>query len=493
MSALGWHSFCDQELISSLWMWGEIVKERRVLVVEAEPGMQRHLTGLLREWGYVPVLATSVEEALAAAARTHFLFTLVDMEVNGTDGLDFLRRLRVEGGNPGPIIMFCDTNDIRRLEAATTLGADDLIQKPLSPDELENAIKEVLVRPRRLWRQFPPGDPIARLQQETDLWRSSRMQEVWKIVQQAARVDVTVLVRGQTGTGKDLVARAIHYLSPRQGRPFVKVNCAAVPRELLESELFGHERGAFTGAHQLKIGKFESANHGTVFLDEIGDLHPALQAKLLHVLQDGEFSRVGGKSTIQVDVRIIAATNQDLEKAVEAGRFRDDLYYRLNVIQIVVPPLRERLDEIPLLVNYFIERYSRQFHREGFTLPRSEMERLVQHTYPGNIRELENIVKRMIVLNDPYILKTLPLPVKADGDADGPHGPAEGRAVTLKEIAREAARAAEREAIAKALEQTGWNRIRAAKLLKISYRALLYKIKDAGLKHGSSGAPAGLT
>jgi two-component system response regulator AtoC len=454
--------------------------------------MQRHLTHLLHEWGYAPVVATSVEEALAAVARTQFLFSLVDVDLNAADGLDFLRRLKVDGGNRGPVILFCETNDTHRVDAATTLGADDLIQKPFTPEELENAIKEVLVRPRRLGSQFPVADPIARLQQETALWRSPRMQEMWKIVQQAAQVDVTVLVRGQTGTGKDLVARAIHYLSPRQGRAFIKVNCAAVPRELLESELFGHERGAFTGAHQLKIGKFESANHGTVFLDEIGDLHPALQAKLLHVLQDGEFSRVGGKSTIQVDLRIIAATNQDLEKAVGTGRFRDDLYYRLNVIQIVVPPLRERPDEIPLLVNYFIERYSRQFHREGFTLPPNAMGHLLKHSYPGNIRELENIVKRMIVLNDPYIFRTLPSFGKADSDADGPHGPAEAHTGTLKEIARDAARAAEREAITRALEETGWNRIRAAKLLKISYRALLYKIKDAGLTHGSRGAPAPL-
>ena len=469
------------------------MKDRRVLVVEADPGVQRHLTGLLHQWGYAPVLATSVEDALAALAHTQFLFSLVDVELTGADGLDFLRRLRIQGGVPGPIIMLSDINDIRRIEVATTLGADDFIRKPFNPEELENAIKEVLIRPRRLWGEFPADEPTARLQQETALWRSPTMQEVWKIIQQAARVDVTVLVRGQTGTGKDLVARAIHYLSPRQGRSLVKVNCAAVPRELLESELFGHERGAFTGAHQLKIGKFESASHGTIFLDEIGDLHPALQAKLLHVLQDGEFSRVGGKSTIKVDVRIIAATNQDLEKAVETGRFRDDLYYRLNVIQIVVPPLRDRPDEIPLLVNYFVERYSRQFHREGFTIAHKVMERLVQHSYPGNIRELENIVKRMIVLNDPFISRSLPPLMKTDDDGNGPHGPAAVNRLTLKEIAMKAARAAEREAIAKMLEQTGWNRVRAAKLLKISYRALLYKIKETGLKHGSGVAPTALT
>ena len=243
----------------------------------------------------------------------------------------------------------------------------------------------------------------------------------------------------------------------------------------------------------MKIGKFESASHGTIFLDEIGDLHPALQAKLLHVLQDGEFSRVGGKSTIKVDIRIIAATNQDLEKAVGAGRFRDDVYYRLNVIQIVVPPLRDRPDEIPLLVNYFIERYSIQFHREGFAIPQNVMERLVQHSYPGNIRELENIVKRMIVLNDPFITRTLHPLGKAGDDGDSTPGPTEVHTSPLKEIARKAARAAERDAIAKVLSQTGWNRVRAARLLKISYRALLYKIKETGLKHGPGVAPAPLT
>ena len=246
----------------------------------------------------------------------------------------------------------------------------------------------------------------------------------------------------------------------------------------------------------MTIGKFESAKDGTIFLDEIGDLHAALQAKLLHVLQDGEFSRVGGRSTIKVDVRIIAATNQDLEKAVEAGRFRDDLYYRLNVIQVVVPPLRERRDEISLLVDYFVERYSKQFHREGFAVPRTVMERLVQHGYPGNIRELENIVKRMIVLNNPFVSMTLSALGKVDIDddheGDGTSRLAEAQAPPLKEIARKAARAAEREAISNVLEQTGWNRVRAAKLLKISYRALLYKIKDAGLTHRRAAAPPAL-
>jgi two-component system response regulator AtoC len=314
------------------------------------------------------------------------------------------------------------------------------------------------------------------------------MQKVWDTIQRAARADVTVLISGETGTGKDLVARAIHQLSLRQSAPFVPVNCAAVPRDLLESELFGHEKGAFTGAHQLKMGKFEAANGGTVFLDEIGDLHPALQAKLLHVLQDGAFSRVGAKSTMKVDVRVLAATNRNLGRAVAEERFRDDLYYRLNVINIVVPPLRERLEEIPLLADYFAQRYATLFQHEVFELRPEAMERLMHHRYPGNVRELENVIKRMIVLGDPDFTKTsFPTPGTQDG-RNGARNTNQPSAIFLKEIARRAAQTAEREAILKMLEETSWNRVRAAKLLNISYRSLLYKMKETGVRrhHRSS-------
>jgi two-component system response regulator AtoC len=283
------------------------------------------------------------------------------------------------------------------------------------------------------------------------------------------------------------VARAVHDESVRQSGPYVKANCAAVPRELLESELFGHERGAFTGAHQLKIGKFESADRGTIFLDEIGDLHPALQGKLLHVLQDGQFSRVGGRSTVKVDVRVLAATNQDLEQAVAAGRFREDLYYRLNVIQIHVPPLRERPEEIPVLADYFMRRYSQLFRRESLRLPPETVQRLLHHRFPGNVRELENMIKRMIVLGDP-LLRRSPLPAAGPStEENGDARPAKPGSLPLKDISRKAAQVAEREAILQALEQTQWNRVRAAKMLEISYRALLYKIKDNGLDRERRG------
>jgi len=353
-----------------------------------------------------------------------------------------------------------------------------VISKKLASSEGLDAPTEGTPSPsERVW----PDEPAARLEREVALWRSPKMREVGEIIRRAAGVDVTVLICGETGTGKDLVARTIHHLSSRRGKPFIKVNCAAMPRDLLESELFGHERGAFTGAHRQKIGKFEAADGGTIFLDEIGDLHPALQAKLLHVLQDGEFSRVGGKSTLKVDVRVIAATNQDLDRAVAAGRFREDLYYRINVIQIVVPPLRERTEEIPFLITYFIERHSRLFGREGFTVPPEVMEALVKYTYPGNVREVENLVKRMIVLGDPSLASAALTARKPEVPGASTQRKPPALSPSLKDVARQAARNAEREAIAKVLEDTRWNRVKAAKLLRISNRALLYKIKDVGL------------
>jgi two-component system response regulator AtoC len=324
-------------------------------------------------------------------------------------------------------------------------------------------------------------NPLTRVQEELGLWASPRMKDVRDTITGAAVIDVTVLITGETGTGKELVARAVHYLGGRRHGPLVKVNCAAVARELLESELFGHERGAFTSAHQLKIGKFETANHGTIFLDEVGDLHPAVQAKLLHILEDGQFSRVGGRSNIEVDVRVVAATNQDLEASVAAGRFREDLFYRLNVIRIIVPPLRQRAEEIPVLANYFVDRYARLFGREGFMLPLETMERLKQHSFPGNVRELENMIKRMVVLNDLDLTRVPLVGVTASDNDQRPARRTVIAAGSLRAISRKAAQAAEQSAILKALEETQWNRLRAAKLLNISYRSLLYKIKEAGL------------
>ena len=460
------------------------MKNRLVLVATREPETEQQLSSALAGWGYEAVCASSVQEALRALAQRRFTLSLVDL---GEDTGELLRCLRVQGGLPGAIVMMADADGSERTAEAASLGADDFLQKPFSTDDLENVIKSALSRPRRNWERTPEDEARQRLREEIGLWRSPRMQEIREIIEQAARVDVTVLVCGETGTGKDVVARAIHDASVRQSGPYVKVNCAAVPRELLESELFGHERGAFTGAHQLKIGKFEAADRGTIFLDEIGDLHPALQGKLLHVLQDGQFSRVGGRSTVKVDVRVLAATNQDLEQAVAAGRFREDLYYRLNVIQITVPPLRERPEEIPLLAEYFMQRYSQLFRRESLRVPPETVQRLLRHRFPGNVRELENMIKRMIVLGDPMLRGSSLSGGARTDDETAPNGAPKTTRVSLKDIGRRAAQLAERDAILQALEQTQWNRVRAAKLLEISYRALLYKIKDGGLDRERRG------
>jgi two-component system response regulator AtoC len=369
---------------------------------------------------------------------------------------------------------------------------------------------------------------------------SERMLEVRDLINRVSDTDVTVLLRGESGTGKELVARALHEQSLRKDKSFVKVNCAALPAELLESELFGFEKGAFTGAIQHKPGKFEFANHGTMFLDEIGEMSPALQAKLLQVLQDGEFSRLGGKADVQVDVRVIAATNRDLEAAVAEGQFREDLYFRLNVVTITLPPLRERREEIPFLTDHFLKKYSVQYNKPFSAVSAELAAAFMQYDWPGNVRQLENLIKRMVVLGtetpilkdlqspagpvafrlhsspSPYPSRPLTappqpvappppavaavsplLPAAAPPMVAAPPADPAAAAVTaavatansgnvsLKDIARTAAREAERELILRMLTRTRWNRKEAAEILGISYKALLYKIKENGLDKAS--------
>ena len=320
------------------------------------------------------------------------------------------------------------------------------------------------------------------------LCTSSKMQPIRDLVTKVAGTNTTVLLRGESGTGKEVLARAIHKASPRAAKQFLKVNCAALPGELLESELFGHEKGAFTGAYRQKPGKFEAAHQGTLLLDEIGEMPLRLQAKLLHVLQDGEFSRVGGEKIIDTDVRLIAATNRDLEAGMRAHQFREDLYYRLNVIEIRIPPLRERREEIPGLVDFFLKKFNAQYARV-VDIPQDTMRVLVDYHWPGNIRELENAVKRVVVLGTARPVHTeivgnisrsprvsspgAPVTVTTVASPDAP--------ISLKDIARQAARDAERVAIKEVLDRVHWNRAKAARLLQISYKALLYKIVQCGL------------
>ena len=316
---------------------------------------------------------------------------------------------------------------------------------------------------------------------------SAAMRSIRAMVESIADTDATVLLRGESGVGKDLVARAIHAASRRCNGPFIKVNCAAIPRELLESELFGHEKGAFTGAHRRKLGQFEYANKGTIYLDEIADLPLALQAKLLHVLQDLRFSRVGGDGMIDVDIRVIAATNRDLEQALARSDFRDDLYYRLNVVEIRIPPLRERKEEILVLAHRFLAKFNAQYRRNKELSPETTA-RLLEHTWRGNVRELENVIKRIVVLQDrEQVLEHL-LASRQQMGSSVPHStspassPSSPNADGLRDIARRGAQEAERKALAEVLERVRWNRAEAARILKVSYKTLLNKISESQLR-----------
>ena len=313
---------------------------------------------------------------------------------------------------------------------------------------------------------------------------SSQMRAIGTIIENVADTDATVLIRGESGVGKDLVARAIHASSSRRHGPFVKINCAALPSGLIESELFGHEKGAFTGAHRRKPGQFEHAHKGTIYLDEIGELPLALQAKLLHVLQDFRFSRVGGDGWVDVDSRVIAATNRNLEEAVARREFREDLYYRVNVVEIRVPPLRERREEIPALAAWFLEKFNTQYGRQRQLSPET-LTHLQQHPWSGNVRELENIVRRLVVLTD--VEAEIEALVTRGRNGDGPvRLPTEG----LREIARRAAREAEHKALEHVLERVRWNRAAASRILKVSYKTLLRKIVDCGLVAPPHGRPS---
>ena len=315
------------------------------------------------------------------------------------------------------------------------------------------------------------------------IYASDKMHQIKEIINQVANTDVTVLIQGESGVGKEVVARSIHTNSFRRDKPLVKVNCAALPSELLESELFGYEKGAFTGAYRQKPGKFELANGGTIFMDEISEMDLSLQGKLLQVLQDREFSRLGGKKDVRVDVRVLVATNKNIEESVKEGRFREDLFYRLNVVNITVPPLRERKEEIPIFVEYFLQKFGKKYQKETSPLSDKVMKAFLQHHWLGNVRELENVIQRLVVLgNERAILEELAPVVKKDV-------PPEKRKISsmekewpsLKDVQREATRKAESEIILRALEMTNWNRKKAAMALNLSYKALLYKIKQFGL------------
>jgi two-component system response regulator AtoC len=312
---------------------------------------------------------------------------------------------------------------------------------------------------------------------------SEKMRRIKEMIDQTANTDVTVLIQGESGVGKEVVARTIHLCSSRRGKPFVKVNCAALPPDLLESELFGYEKGAFTGAYRQKPGKFELAHGGTIFLDEIVEINLSLQAKLLQVLQDREFPRLGGKQDIKVDVRVLAATNKNMEDAVEDGRFREDLYYRLNVVNVEIPPLRERREEIPIFVEHFLEKFAKKFNKKAKPLPERMFKAFLCHPWSGNVRQLENVIQRYVVLDDAeLILQELQAGMRKENNHVAEEQNSQKKTwPSLKEIQRDAVAKAEAEVIRRVLDLTNWNRKKAAERLNISYKALLYKIKGDGV------------
>src|SRR5215213_11197431 len=392
---------------------GTGTEERRpsIAVVDDDSGFAGYLRTFLDVRGYEARSYTRGDEIVAAIRQGEPPdIVLLDVAMPGMDGLQTLKALKA--GRPElQVIMLSGREQAQVIVEAVRLGAADYVVKPDDPGglgeiALDAAIKQAIERSKLVTELSDLRRQLSDDQSEAFIgWgESPAMRHVALIIEQVADSDVTVLIRGESGTGKELVARAIHQRSTRKQRPFVKVNCAALPAELLESELFGHEKGAFTGAATTRIGKFEQAHSGTIFLDEIGEMKPPLQAKLLHVLQDAEFTKLGSNKKINVDVRVVAATNRDLEAMMIRGQFREDLYYRLKVIELTVPALRERLDEIPTLTDFFIARYSRKYNRPARPISDELRQLFIQYEWPGNIRELENMIKRVVILQDEQLV-----------------------------------------------------------------------------------------
>jgi len=432
---------------------------RTLLLVDDDAESRASLQSLIESEGYQAEAVASGEAALKRLSSGSLpLAVLLDLGMPGMDGLETLRRHRARS-SICPVVILSGLDDPQTILQAIRLGAADYLIKPVRTGDL----KEILERVAGASRPAPPEEALALPLGE-------------RLISRVAATDVPLLITGESGVGKDVVARRIHQQSPRSDNAFVKINCAALPSELLESELFGHEKGSFTGADRSKPGQFELAHQGTLFLDEIAEMPPPLQAKLLQALQDGEFFRVGGERKIQVDVRVIVATNRDLKRAMAEGTFRQDLYYRLNVVHLHVPPLRDRPEDIPGLLEHFVDKYSQRYRWTG-GLPQNLRTRFLAHPWPGNVRELENAVRRLMVLKDPqYALEEL-------GHSPETPAPRPNEEVTLdlKEVGRRGAELAEREAILQMLARTLGDKKEAARRLRVSYKALLYKIHDYGI------------
>jgi DNA-binding NtrC family response regulator len=445
----------------------------RILIMDDEAPVRKRLEDHLRRKGYDVLGVATVKEAMDEITRDRYDMFLTDCNIPGVDALrtsDEARKI-----NPDmAVVIMTSFGTIETAVKAIRSGAYDYLPKPIDLDQLVVLIERVSERRDLIQENTELKEMlIERYKFDEIVSTSHAMEEVLNMAGRVAASSATVLLRGESGTGKELIAKAIHFHSPRANAPLIKVNCAALPETLLESELFGHEKGAFTGATTRRIGRFEAADRGTLFLDEIGELTSGMQVKLLRVLQEREFERLGGNETIKVDVRVIAATNRDIEKAVKEGAFREDLYYRLNVVSVVIPPLRERKEDVPGLLDFFIKKYNGENKKSITGISAETRDLLMRYGYPGNVRELENIIERAVVLSKKEIITTADLPIHVRTAASEDELPAD----TLQGSLNETLETIERGIILEALKASGGVQTRAAEKLGISERVLRYKLK----------------
>ena len=458
------------------------VKEK-ILVVDDEPSIRKYLQTLLEVEGFDVEAVSSGPEAIAKINKGDRPdFIILDVLMPEMSGIDTLKELLQIDRSLNVIMLSC-SNEVGVVVEAIRLGAHDYLTKPFEKSELDAAMLKSRQKKQLTTENQALRDYCDQVTEDLSfLAASPQMVRIRQQILQIAPVDVPVFICGESGVGKEVVSRMIHLRSKRRTQPFVKVNCAALPGELLESELFGFEQGAFTGAVRAKPGKFELANKGTIFLDEIAEMSPHLQAKLLHVLQDHQYSRLGGRSMIETDVRVLAATNVDVHEAMKTGRFREDLYYRLNVLSILVPPLRERTAEIPLLFRHFLTKYAEKFGKPAVDPSKHLLDAAVNYPWPGNLRELENFVKRYVILEDDEGSLRELVEMSSTRQRTSPREEVSApKEQGLKALVRGLKDEAEMEAIADALEKTRWCRKDAAKMLGISYKALLYKMRQFNL------------
>jgi DNA-binding NtrC family response regulator len=450
---------------------------RNIFIIDDEEAQANIIANILQKEGFNVEKAYSAEEALKSNSLSKFSVILVDLKMPGMGGLAYLKQVKEHGSTANVIIMTA-YGTIETAVEAMKEGAFDYITKPFGKDEL-------LINVERAVNAFNLYHQNIQLKEELEslyegqkiIGKSDAIGKIHALIQKVAESDnANVLITGESGTGKELVARAIHGNSRRYDMPFVAVNCSAIPVNLLESELFGYEKGAFTGAVSSREGKFKRANGGTLFLDEIGDMAFNMQAKLLRVIQDGEVTPVGGDDAEKVDVRVISATNRDIEEMVRNGEFRDDLYYRLNVVPIHIPPLRERREDIPVIMEHIKNNLNRKLKKNIEHIPEEIMKRLRDYHFPGNIRELENIMERAFILADNNRLNVDLFPLPAQKASTVENG------VSLKEIAKKARDEAERDVIIHVLNETNWNRVKAAESLKVDYKTLRQKIKELNIQ-----------